>query len=330
VSTLADEIHAMGRQARAAAGAEDVAHLKRMKASCRLAEVLGRLLLISGGGPVAWFFGTLFVAYQLSCEAQLNHSIMHGAFVGLPGAGRYVPWRYETLAIPFRSKTWRDAHRIHHANPSRLGADPDTVHPLFRMHAAQGFRVWHRLNAVIGWLFTFEHWAFDYDAFLKRHGHRENTDRSELPKVALYVLYQLVLWPALAGPRWLPVLLGCIAAIVIRNVVFTALQTGSSVGHEVSTRHARGAHDDWLVFQMETSKNFVLRGLLRVLCGGLDRHIEHHLWPHLPPLRLHALSPRVKQLCAQHGVRYAEFPSLRASLNDSVSYLHSLSRRPTI
>jgi linoleoyl-CoA desaturase len=316
----------MGREARAQVGADDVRHLKRMKLSCFLAELLGRLMLQFWVGPLGWIFGTLLVAYQLAAEAQLNHSIMHGAFVGLPGAGRHVPWRYETIAIPFRSKTWRDAHRIHHANPSVLEADPDTVHPLFRMHATQRLRWWHRLNAVVGWLFTFEHWAFDYDAFLKQRGHREPGDRGELVKLALYVLYQLVVWPVLAGPRWFPVLLACIAAIVIRNIIFTALQTGSSVGHQVSTRHARGAPQDWLTFQMETSKNFLLRGLARTICGGLDRHIEHHLWPHLPPLRLHAMSPRVKALCAEHGVQYVEYPSLRATLKDSVSYLHSLSR----
>ncbi len=140
--TLAEEIHALGRQMRTEVGARDVAKLRRMKRSRRrLAELLGRLVLQFGSGPLSWLFGTLSIAYYLSAEAQLNHSIMHGAFVGLPGAGRHVPWRYETLAIPFRSRTWRDAHRIHHAHPSLLGEDPDTVHPLFRMHDSQGFNL---------------------------------------------------------------------------------------------------------------------------------------------------------------------------------------------
>ena len=102
------------------------------------------------------------------------------------------------------------------------------------------------------------------------------------------------------------------------------------MGHEVTTRHALGGPGRGaarLRFQIETSKNFALRGLTRILCGGLDRHIEHHLFPHLPPDRLQALSPGVRAICAQHGIRYQEFPSFRASLRDSAAYLHSLAAK---
>ncbi len=328
---LAERLQAMGRQARAQVGAEDLRLLKRLKASSHLAQALGRVALHLAGTPFSWLLGVLALAYHLALEAQLNHSIMHGAFVGLPGAGRYTPDRYEAIALPFRSRTWRDAHRIHHQHPSLLEGDPDTVHPLFRMHPTQGFRWWHRCNAFIGAFFTFEHWAFDYDAFLKRTGHRAKDDRGEWKKLALHVGYQYLLFPALAGPRWWVVLLGGVAAAVIRNLVFTALQTASSVGCEVSSRHAlrtdapRG--DERVRFQVETSKDFGLHGVWKQLCGGLDRHIEHHLWPHLPPNRLAALSPEVRALCQQHGLRYTEYPTIWASLADSLRWLSSLARR---
>ncbi len=325
--SLAERISALGREARASVGADDLFRAKALKLSCRSAELVGRLCLHFAAGPLGWLAGTVALAYQLSVEAQLNHTVMHGAYVGVPGAGRFVPSRYETLAIPFRSKTWRDAHRIHHAHPSVLGGDPDTTHPLFRVHRSTRWRPWHVFNSFLGALFTFEHWAFDYDAFLKRTGHRAANDRREWLKVALYFGYQLVLFPALAGPRWLPVLLGGVCAIVVRNLIFTGLQTASSVGHAISTAHAVEAGEDRVRFQIETSKNFVLRSwVTRLLCGGLDRHIEHHLWPHLPPRRLYALSPRVRALCAGAGIRYEEHPSFGASLKDSVTYLASLQR----
>ncbi len=327
---LTHQIQALGRAAREQTGAADVALLKRLKASTRIAEVVGRLCLQFAAGPWSWLAGVFSLAYHLAVEAQLNHSIMHGAYVGLPGADRYTPDRYETLAVPFQSKTWRDAHRIHHANPSLLGDDPDTIHPLFRMHERQRRRSWHLFNSWIGALFTFEHWAFDYDRFLKAKGKRATGDRAELRKVCLYVGYQYVLFPLIAGAHWRSVLAGVLLATVIRNLIFTGLQTASSVGHEVSTRHALGfprkRREDWYRFQMETSKNFALRGFARVICGGLDRHIEHHLYPNLPPNRLHALSADVRDLCDRHGVRYSEYRSFWESLRDSVSYLHALSR----
>jgi linoleoyl-CoA desaturase len=116
---------------------------------------------------------------------------------------------------------------------------------------------------------------------------------------------------------------------VIRNFVFVALQTGSSVGAHVSTRHCQ-AYDkknrgEWTRFQVETSKNFVLKGAWKILCGGLDRHIEHHLYPQLPPNRFHELSGELRELCRAHGVAYEEYPSLAASLQDSFKYLAKLS-----
>lgn len=329
VTPLERRIQQLGHAARARVGAQDVRALKRLHASCAVIQVVGRVVLHLALGPVAWVFGVLCVAYDLAVKAQLNHSIMHGAYVGIPGAERFTPSRYDAIALPFQARTWRDAHRIHHAHPSMLGEDPDTVHPLFRMHASQAFRWWHRFNAFAGAFFTFEQWAWDYDAFLKRTGHRDPKDRGELRKFALHLGYQYVLFPVLAGSAWKQVLAAGICASIVRNLIFTGLQTASSVGHEVSTRHAQVAGplkgDARLRFQIETSKNFGLRGVWRVLCGGLDRHIEHHLWPHLPPARLYEVSADVKALCAAEGVRYQEFPTFGASLADSGSYLSSLS-----
>ena len=112
--------------------------------------------------------------------------------------------------------------------------------------------------------------------------------------------------------------------------MFVILQTGSSVGREVSSCHDRDAtpkrRGAWLRFQVETSKNFVLRGLWRVLSGGLDRHIEHHLFPDLPPNRLDDVSAEVRATCEAAGITYQEFPSVWSSLRDSAAHLWEMSR----
>ena len=329
---FAGRIQTLGRRTRAEVGASDLALVKRLKLSTGVAQTLGRLLLCLTSGPWTWLIGMLSLGYYFAVEAQLNHSIMHGAYAGIPGAGRFTPSRYESLALPFQSRTWGDAHRIHHANPSLLELDPDTIHPLFRVHDSQEWRPWHLFNTFLGALFTFEIWAYDYDRFLKRTGHRPKNDRREISKFLLYVGYQYLLFAVLAGPRWKAMLLATLAASVVRNLIFTGLQTGSSVGRDVSTLHplnvAAKKMDDWYRFQVETSKNFVLNGIWRVLCGGLDRHIEHHLYPNLPPNRLHALSPEIRDLCRSEHVAYSEYPSFWASLGDSLSHLASLSMPP--
>jgi fatty acid desaturase len=37
---------------------------------------------------------------------------------------------------------------------------------------------------------------------------------------------------------------------------------------------------------------------------GLDRQIEHHLFPTLPPARLREIAPEVRAICERHGVAY--------------------------
>jgi fatty acid desaturase len=326
---FAGKIQALGRLARAEVGVADLALLKRLKLSTAAVHAAGRLILCLAAGPWAWLLGMLSLGYSFAVEAQLNHSIMHGAYAGIPGAGRFTPRRYESLALPFQSRPWGDAHRLHHANPSLLELDPDTLHPLFRVHASQAWRPWHLFNVFLGSLLTFEIWAFDYDRFLKKNGHRPKDDRRELAKFLLFVGYQYVFFAALAGARWKQMLLATFAASVVRNLIFTGLQTGSSVGRDVSTLHPLSyggkKMTEWYRFQVETSKNFVLKGFWTYLCGGLDRHIEHHLYPNLPPNRLHALSPEIRELCGGAGVSYSEYSSFWKSLWDSLSYLGALS-----
>lgn len=329
---FAVRIQDLGRRTRAQVGARDLALLKRLKLSTGAAQACGRLILCLASGPWSRLLGMLSLGYYFAVEAQLNHSVMHGAYAGIPGAGRFTPSRYESWALPFQSRTWGDAHRLHHADPSLLGLDPDTIHPLFRVHASQEWRPWHRFNTFLGSLLTFEIWAFDYDRFLKRTGHRSPDDRRELAKFSLFIAYQYALFAWLAGPRWKAMLLATLAASVVRNLIFTGLQTASSVGREVSTLHPLNAGPKkmgaWYRFQVETSKNFALNGIWRVLCGGLDRHIEHHLYPNLPPNRLHALSPEIRALCRAEGAAYSEYPSFWRSLGDSLGHLAELSAPP--
>jgi linoleoyl-CoA desaturase len=184
-------------------------------------------------------------------------------------------------------------------------------------------------NTFLGQLVTFEHCAFTYDRLLKKEGIRPKGDRSEIIKYVSFVAYQYVLFPAIAGPRWKAVLVAGVMATVIRNLILAGLQMGSSVGHEVSTEHdanhgAKGP-GEWCRFQVETSKNWVVAKMFKLILGGLDRHIEHHLYSNLPPPRLHAVSTEVQALCRKHGIKYREYPTFLGSLRDSLSYLWLLS-----
>lgn len=332
LEAFAAAIDALGKEARAQLGPKEVRSLRTLKRLSQTAELIGRLGLQLSGHPLVWGAGVAFLVLHLGLEAQLNHSIQHGIYARLPHTEDFARKRYETLALPLQTKTWREAHRIHHANPSVLGRDPDTVHPLFRVHPERPWRFWNLFNTFLGAIFVFECWGRDYDSFLKAAGHRDKRDWSEAKKLLAFFAYQFLLFPLLAGERALSVLLANLLAVLLRNFIFVALQTASSVGENVSIRHAQksgaGSRGQWARFQVETSKNYKAPRLYTLLSGGLDRHIEHHLFPTLPPMKLRELSPRVRDLCLRYGVRYEEYASPWQSLRDSFRHLLRLSWPP--
>jgi linoleoyl-CoA desaturase len=61
---------------------------------------------------------------------------------------------------------------------------------------------------------------------------------------------------------------------------------------------------EWYAMQVEAARDVEMPEWLSILCGGLDRQIEHHLFPRLPPNRLRQIAPRVREICKKHGVNY--------------------------
>lgn len=329
---FAAALEALGREARAQLGEEELRSLRSLKRLSQAAELIGRLGLQLSSHPLVWCPSVAILVLHLGLEAQLNHSIQHGIYTRFKGAEDFARDQYETLALPLQTRTWREAHRIHHANPSLLGLDPDTVHPLFRVHPDRPWRWWNLFNTFLGAVLVFECWGKDYDKFLKQKGHRAAEDRSERKKLFSFLGYQFLLFPLVAGERARSVFLGNLIAVLARNLIFVALQTGSSVGENVSTLHAHQAgpksKGQWYRFQVETSKNYKAPWLWTLLSGGLDRHIEHHLFPALPAMKLREISPKVRELCASYGVRYEEHESPWKSLHDSLRHLLRLSWPP--
>jgi NADPH-dependent stearoyl-CoA 9-desaturase len=76
--------------------------------------------------------------------------------------------------------------------------------------------------------------------------------------------------------------------------------------------------------QAESSLDIEMPRWLSILCGGLDKQIEHHLFPCLLPNRLREVAPRVRAICEEHGVRY-RCASWQRSLGEVFRELRRLS-----
>jgi fatty acid desaturase len=324
-----EALDAVKERVQARIGAEDVRHVRRLNAFSRSMEVLGRGLIFFSPEPVSFLLGVsaLWVHKQLQAT-EIGHTALHGAYDRLPGAERFASktFRWDT---PVDEESWRYAHNVrHHGNTNVAGRDPDIHFGTVRLteqtpHNSQHTRQLAVVLTVIfpNFLFFIASHASGLNDVYFDNGRPEKLDflpdrskasvrkawRQGLRKYVPYYLYNYVLWPALAGPMFWKVLLGNYLAETLRSVYSAATIFCGHVGEDVKSypagtrSHGRG---EWYAMQVEAANDYEVSRPVSVLCGALDRQIEHHLFPQMPPERLREVAPEVRAICERYGVEY--------------------------
>jgi linoleoyl-CoA desaturase len=320
-----DEIR---QRAETSVGAEDVAHIRRIRRASRTLELIGRALIHVSPEPLSFVAGVvaLFLHKQLE-TAEIGHTVLHGAYDGLPGAEAFASatFRWRTA---IDEESWRVAHNVRHHQFTNIGGrDPDIHFGPVRLTTLTPHNVFHYVQ--VPWLlweasvFLFGinvHVTGGIDAVLG-NGRPEKLDflRDRSPanvrrafgrmlrKLIPHVAREYVLFPTLAGPFFAKVLLGNWLSATMCNLYSAATIYCGHVGEAIDqypdgTRaHSRG---EWYCMQVESSQNFDVPLPLSILCGALDHQIEHHLFPRLPTNRRREVSGDVRRTCEEHGVKY--------------------------
>lgn len=253
---------------------------------------------------------------------EIGHMALHGAYERMPGLEQLEPGRFRWKA-PIDEASWRAGHNHrHHGYTNIEGRDPDLDFAGLRLSSRVGYRSLHRLQPlsnILTW-FAFAtninlHVTGMIDIYLSRGKPLALPDRAPATlraakrafwsKTLRYYGREYVLFPVLAGPLFWKPLLGNALSEVGRDLFSAAVVYCGHVGAADYPRDARArGRGQWCVMQAEGSRNLELPTWLSILCGGLDKQIEHHLFPRLPPNRLRQIAPRVRAICEQHGVRY--------------------------
>lgn len=317
-------IDALRREIEAELGEDDVAHIRRIASLSRWLEVLGRGLLQVSLEPVSFGLGVCALWLHKQVEAsEIGHTVLHGAYDRIPGAGAFRAEGFR-WKLPIDEAHWRTVHNIrHHRYTNISGKDPDMQFGIVRLSAQVPYRRWHRLQPysvpatwlgfgvginlhVTGLLELYVRPGQEPDMLPDRSwASIRAAHRAALGKLASYYGRELVLFPMLAGPFFWKVLLGNLLSELMRDLFLAAT---IYCGHVAVTDHPPGTHAkgraQWYRMQAESARDFEVPGLVSILCGGLNRQIEHHLFPRFPPNRLRDIAPRVRAICEEHGVRY--------------------------
>ncbi len=324
-----EELDALKRRTFAEVGPPDVLYVRRLNRFSRAMEVLGRVLIHVSFEPLGFLAGVTARWLHKQLQAtEVGHTALHGAYDGLAGAERFASEKFRWDA-PIDEESWRHGHNIrHHGNTNVAGKDPDIHFGHVRLTEQTPPNPRPRWTLPLNIALIFTNFAFVMnghftglnDVFMD-NGLPGKLDvlpdrsrasvalawKKSLRKYVPYYLYNYVLFPVLAGPFFWKVLLGNWLAETARDVYSAATIWCGHVGDDVESwplgtkAHGRG---EWYAMQVRATNNFEVPLPVSILCGGLDRQIEHHLFPTLPPQRLRAIAPEVRALCGQYGIPY--------------------------
>jgi linoleoyl-CoA desaturase len=352
IAAFGRAIDALKSEAEASVSERDVLYIVRLRRFSRALEVLGRGLLHVSWEPISFGLAVLILAVHKQIEAlEIGHTALHGTFDRLPGAEHFRSGTFRWL-MPIDEASWMNQHNLrHHQYTNISGRDPDLRYGIVRLNRRVPYRAYHALQpltVVSNWLgfatIMNVHATGLVDVYIdwqglpqvlrdRKFGTLLRAHYALLRKYFYYYAKEALVFPALAalaGVGFWKVLLGNFLSDVLRNI-YTALSI--HCGHINTDAYApeERAHSraQWYVMQVEATHDFEVPVWVSILCGSADRQIEHHLFPRLPTTRLREIAPRVRELCAAHGVRYRTDPWPR-TLRRAVQTLWWLSwRTPT-
>ncbi|SFQ79003.1 fatty acid desaturase family protein [Hymenobacter arizonensis] len=279
-----------------------------------------------------------------ACNAFIGfnicHDAMHGAFSANQRVNRAFSLLFNLLgANPY---VWTLTHNVvHHTYTNIPGHDEDIeVAPgLIRLSPADPWRPWQRYQhlyafplyglASLSWVFRKDYVKFfqpQIGQHAARHPRREYFNLF-FYKALYYALFIAV--PVLVLP-WAQALLAFLVLHAVEGVVMgLVFQLAHAVeGTAFPAAEASGTMPEaWAVHQLRTTANFAPRsGVASFLCGGLNRQIEHHLFPRVCHIHYPALAPIVRQTAQEFGLPYLENPSFGAALRSHYRLLRRLGR----
>ncbi|WP_166352307.1 fatty acid desaturase family protein [Phytoactinopolyspora limicola] len=272
--------------------------------------------------------------FQLILAAVLAVVLTQFGFLGHDGAHRQIfashrwnEWSARVFSGLFTGLSygwWLTKHNRHHANPNKVGSDPDIGAGALVFTPDDARRrtgLAHRFARRQGYLFfpllLLEGLAL-HVASIQRVASREAlkhrwTEASFLAvRLGGYLTVLLIVLPPGKAAAFFGIQMG----------LFGLLLGGSFApnhkGMPIVPIHEK---TDFLRRQVLMSRNVSGGWATDFALGGLNYQIEHHLFPSMPRPNLRRAQPIVREFCARHQVAYTE-TSLFGSYRIVVRYLN--------
>jgi fatty acid desaturase len=265
---------------------------------------------------LAFVFGQIGVIGHDADHGQVSHSSLLNDGIGVA----------VTFLTGLERSWWRRKHWAHHRAPNRLGSDPDVEISVVACTEAQALEKRHLWPIVAFQAFWFLplcclqglNWQLTGLHFVLR----EKLGYPRAERLAMFghvVVYYGLLFSLLAP-------LDALAFIGVHQACF-----GLYMGLMFAPNHMgmpildEAAQLGFVEQQVVTARNIRPHLLLDFLLCGLNRQIEHHVFPTMSRNRLPEARRYVRALCAERGIPYREVGWLNAQA-EVLSELHRVSQ----
>lgn len=314
---LAADLDAIRDEALNDLGERDARHIRSMIRLQRGSEILGRLLLMFSFNPVGWVTGSIILGIsKIMDNMEIGHNVMHGQYDWMNDpALQSSKFDWDTAC---EGGSWKRTHNYeHHTYTNILGKDRDYGYGVLRLTHEEEFRPEHRVQIVSYALLSL---LFDWGVALHEmesdqiiQGKKSLKDKKEFikgfaRKGARQIFKDYIFFPLIAGPAFLPVLIGNAAANVIRNLWASTVIFCGHFPEGVETFKLEDCENEsrghWYYRQILGSANFEGSRWLHIMSGHLSHQTEHHLFPDIPAHRYPEMAPKVQAVAEKYGIPY--------------------------
>ena len=261
--------------------------------------------------------GMILVAYGCMGMSTNGHTASHHAISNTPWVNEFIMYFDFPFFLGVSGNYWRHKHVVvHHPNPNVIGVDDDAdLAPVFTLNdrdlkKASGLARWWFEHqgyffpiVLLGNSFgvAFKGWRFLIRE-LKDDERRNRQSWIDLSCMIAHWVVWIVIPIAIFG--FANVALFFVVQMFMMSYVMFALFAPAHYPEEAIQVTKDATRDNYLMLQTATAVNFETGPIGRLLCGGVDFQIEHHLFPWVSPRHYPQLAPMLRQFCEEHGYPY--------------------------
>lgn len=267
-------------------------------------------------GPGLGLRALAIVALAAMCMhgGFLAHEAGHGALTSNRGFATAVGLLFNTLISGMCYAYFQHIHRKHHPHCNERAHDPDMQSDLFTLYPESAYgkgwfgRLITRHQAWLIWVLVWLQGLTLKTDSLCLLARNWRTTRIEQAVLALHFAMWFTVPVAVLGfaDAWLnysamTLLIGGYtgAAFLVNHVGTRVIEPGERRSH--------------FLREIEVTRNLGTSRLADFVFGGLNNHIEHHVFPSMPTTRLRTARGITRAFCRRHGIAYNEMSWLQAA-----------------